>query len=121
MNFLPIVIYSFIYAALNVCGAALVKSELQTFKLVQLKDYFALLFRVKVMAGFAIILVSALVLFKALSMAKFSLVNPVASGINFVFTLGVGYFVFNDRIGWAHIVGLALILCGILVISMVER
>lgn len=73
------------------------------------------------MAGFAIILISALVLFKALSMAKFSLVNPVASGINFVFTLAVGYFVFSDRITWVHMIGLALILSGIVMISLVER
>lgn len=121
MNFLPVIVYSLIYAALNVSGAALVKSELQTYKLASLRDYFFLLFRWKVMAGFAIILISALVLFKALSMAKFSLVNPVASGINFVFTLAVGYFVFSDRITWVHMVGLALILSGILMISLVER
>jgi multidrug transporter EmrE-like cation transporter len=121
MNFLPVVLYSLIYAALNVSGAALVKSELQTYKLGVLKDYVMLLFRWKVIAGFSIILISALVLFKALSMAKFSVVNPVASGINFVFTLGVGYFVFSDRISWGHIVGLVLILSGILIISMMEK
>lgn len=121
MNFLPIILYSVLYAALNVSGAALVKSELQTFKLVAMKDYLMVLFRLKVMAGFAIILISALVLFKALSLAKFSLVNPMAAGVNFVFTLAMGYFVFNDRLTVYHFIGLALILAGIIIISMSEK
>ena len=113
--------YSFLYAVLNVSGAALVKSELQTFNLEFMKDYIMLLFRWKVITGFAVILISALVLFKALSLARFSVVNPVATGINFMFTLAVGYFVFNDRITWLHILGLTLIITGILAVSMAER
>jgi multidrug transporter EmrE-like cation transporter len=121
MNFLPVIIYSLLYAALNVSGAALVKSELASFKLVFVKDYIQFLFRWKVMLGFTIILLSALVLFKALSIARFSVVNPVATGINFAFTLAMGYFAFNDRISLTHIFGLALILAGIIIISMAER
>jgi multidrug transporter EmrE-like cation transporter len=121
MNFLPVIIYSLIYAALNVSGAALVKSELQTFKLQGIRDYVMFLFRWKVMLGFAIILISALVMFKALSLARFSVVNPVATGVNFAFTLAMGYFAFNDRITLTHIFGFALILGGILVVSMAER
>lgn len=47
MNFLPVVFYSLIYAALNVSGAALVKSELQTYKLASLRDYFFLVVSVE--------------------------------------------------------------------------
>ncbi|MBX7051883.1 MAG: hypothetical protein K1X54_07595 [Flavobacteriales bacterium] len=113
--------YSLLYAALNVSGAALVKSELANLKLVAAKDYVFFLLRWKVMLGFVIILLSALILFKALSIARFSVVNPVATGINFAFTLAMGYFAFNDRITLTHIFGLALILSGIIIVSMAER
>jgi multidrug transporter EmrE-like cation transporter len=121
VNFIPVVIYSIIYAALNVSGAALIKTELKTTQLSGLKEYFFFLFRFRVIAGFGVVFLSALVLIKALSIAKISLVNPVATGVNFMFTLVVGYFLFNERITISHYIGLVLILCGILVISAAER
>ncbi|MFM7234122.1 MAG: hypothetical protein ACKOZM_05995 [Flavobacteriales bacterium] len=45
----------------------------------------------------------------------------MATGVNFLFTLAVGYFLFEERIGWAHYLGLVLILTGILIISAAER
>lgn len=121
MNFIPVVIYSIVYAALNVTGAALIKMELKGTKLNGLSEYFFFLFRLRVIAGFAVVFISALVLIKALSIAKISLVNPVATGVNFMFTLAVGYLLFEERIGWAHYIGLLLILIGILIISGAER
>lgn len=121
MNFLPVVLYSIVYAALNVSGAALIKTELKTVTLNGLSEYFFFLFRLRVIAGFAVVFLSALVLIKALSIAKISLVNPVATGVNFMFTLAVGYYLFNERISLAHYIGLVLILCGILIISVAER
>lgn len=121
MNFIPVIIYCIVYAALNVSGAALIKTELKSAELAGLKEYFFFLFRFRVMAGFAVVFISALVLIKALSIAKISLVNPMATGVNFMFTLAVGYFLFEERIGWAHYVGLSLILMGILLISVAER
>jgi multidrug transporter EmrE-like cation transporter len=121
VNFLPVVIYSIVYAALNVSGAALIKTELKSSQLNGLSEYFFFLFRWRVFTGFAIVFISALVLIKALSIAKISLVNPVATGVNFLFTLAVGYFLFNERISLSHYIGLVLILSGILIISMAER
>jgi multidrug transporter EmrE-like cation transporter len=121
VNFIPVVIYSIVYAALNVSGAALIKMELKGTKLSGLSEYFFFLFRFRVIAGFAVVFISALVLIKALSIAKISLVNPVATGVNFMFTLAVGYFLFEERIGWSHYLGLVLILTGILIISAAER
>ncbi|MFM7233337.1 MAG: hypothetical protein ACKOZM_02025, partial [Flavobacteriales bacterium] len=77
MNFIPVVIYSIVYAALNVSGAALIKTELKNVKLSGISEYFFFLFRFRVIAGFAVVFISALVLIKALSIAKISLVNPV--------------------------------------------
>jgi multidrug transporter EmrE-like cation transporter len=121
VNFLPVIIYSIVYAALNVSGAALIKTELKTAQLLGVKEYFFFLFRLRVMLGFAVVFISALVLIKGLSIAKISLINPMATGVNFVFTLAVGYFLFNERIGWAHYLGVLMILMGILVISAAER
>jgi multidrug transporter EmrE-like cation transporter len=121
VNFIPVVLYSIVYAALNVSGAALIKTELKGSKLTGISEYFFFLFRFRVIAGFAVVFLSALVLIKALSIAKISLVNPIATGVNFMFTLVVGYFLFEERIGWIHYIGLILILTGILIISAAER
>jgi multidrug transporter EmrE-like cation transporter len=121
VSFLPVILYSVLYAALTVSGAALIKTELKTATLSGVKEYVAFLFRFKVITGFAVVFISSLVLIKALSIAKISLVNPVATGVNFMFTLIMGYFVFSERIGLAHYFGLVLILAGIVVISMAER
>ncbi len=121
MSFIPVVLYSVLYAALNVSGAALIKSELKTATLGGVKEYVSFLFRFKVLTGFAVVFISSLVLIKALSIAKISLVNPVATGVNFMFTLVMGYFVFSERIGLSHYLGLVLILAGIVVISLAER
>ncbi len=121
MSFIGVVLLGVLYAALNVSGAALIKLELKTAQLTSWLSYVQFLFRWRVMAGFAVVFISAIVLIKALSMAKISLVNPIATGINFVFTLAVGYFLFQERITWMHYAGLMLILSGILLISMAER
>lgn len=121
MNFLPVVLYSILYAAINVSGAALIKSDLKNQSLSGISDYVSFLLRWRVIAGFALVFLSAIILIKALSMAKISLVNPMATGINFGFTLIVGYFLFHERITVSHYVGLALILAGILIISVAEK
>jgi multidrug transporter EmrE-like cation transporter len=121
MNFLPVIILCAFYAALNVSGAALIKSQLKVSTLTSFQDYFFILFKWRVLLGFTIILISALVLFKALAMARFSLVNPVAAGVNFIFTLAVGYWVFNDKISYLHYIGLSLIVAGIITISLAEK
>lgn len=121
MNFIPVVIYSVLYAAINVSGAALIKSDLKGKSLTSLTDYITFLIRWRVIAGFALVFLSAIILIKALSMAKISLVNPMATGINFGFTLIVGYFLFQERITISHYIGLALILAGILIISVAEK
>ena len=121
MNFFPVVLYSVLYAAINVSGAALIKSDIKNSTLNSVADYILFLLRWRVIAGFALVFLSAIILIKALSIAKISIVNPMATGVNFGFTLIAGYFVFNERIGMAHYLGLALILSGILIISIAEK
>jgi multidrug transporter EmrE-like cation transporter len=115
------IFYCFLYGLLNVSGATLVKHELTTNPLTSLKDLLPFLLKVKVIAAFFIAFVSALVLFKALSINRFTLVFPVANGINFAFSILVGYFFFKDRLSFLHGVGLLLLFSGILILGIAGR
>ena len=121
MNFISIIFYCVAYATCNVCGAALIKSELKDTQLRGFADYFNFLFRYKVILGFAVVFLSAFILIKALSVAKISLVNPIATGMNFIFTLLLGYYLFQEKLTALHYFGMALILVGILLITSAER
>ena len=112
------ILYSSLYALLNVSGAALIKSELKNRVLASFPDYISLLMRIRVLAGFAIIFLSALVFFKALSTTKFSIVMPIAIGINFCLTIVFGYFFFSEKISFATLFGLVLILSGVAIIGI---
>ena len=121
MHFLIFILFCFLYAALNVTGAAIIKNEIASKPIESIKDYFPLLLNFKVIGAFVLIFISALVIFKALSMMKFSLVLPIANGINFGLTVIIGVLIFNDKINLYHIFGLSLILFGIILISMAEK
>jgi len=112
------IFYSGLYAIFNVTGAALIKSELKNRSLTNMKDYLDLLLTVKVIAGFIIIFLSALIFFKALSLQKFSIVVPIANGLNFCITLAVGYFFFSEKLSVLSILGLLFIITGVLIVGL---
>lgn len=109
--------FCFVYALFNVAGSAIIKLQLKGLKLAGLKDWFNFLLDFKVIAAFALIFLSALVMFKALSTGQFSFVIPVATGINFVLTLIVGTLVFKDTLNLVSFAGLTLILSGIFLLA----
>lgn len=126
MKMLYIILICALYAALNVTGAAVIKNQIAAFQKEGHQfsgpiDFVNFLFRVKVILGFVIILLSALTLFKALSMQAFSFVVPVSNGINFVLTVVIGVLFFNDRVSLGQYVGLLLIITGILLVSLSAR
>ena len=121
MRFAFLIFLCCIYALLNVGGAALIKKQLTFSPINQLQDYIPLLLKPRVILGFFIILLSALVMFKALSLTQFSVVVPISNGINFALTILTGVLIFNDKITLQHIVGLSFILIGIILISVVEK
>lgn len=121
MNFGVVLLYCLTYAVCNVSGAALIKSELKNVQLKGAMEYVLFLFRAKVFMGFAVVFLSSLVLIKALSLAKISLVNPIATGINFCLTLFFGYFLFQEKLTLTHYIGMILILTGIVLIASVEQ
>ena len=110
--------YSIIYAFLNVAGASTIKYSIQDFQLNSPRDYINLLLMPKVLLGLSVIFLSALVMFKALSLGKFSLVGPVATGINFLFTILVGLLFFKEKLSIQMYVGLLMILGGISLMSI---
>lgn len=111
------VVFCLLYAILNVSGAALIKWKLKGRSLSAVGDWMRLLFEPQVIAAFALIFLSMLVIFKALSLANFTFVIPVSAGINFVLTVVAGYFVFKDSLNYISFVGFTLIISGILLLS----
>jgi multidrug transporter EmrE-like cation transporter len=110
--------FCFFYALLNVTGAAIIKWNLKGLKLTELKLWISFLLNYQVIAAFALIFISALVLLKALSSGEFTFIIPVASGINFVLTIFAGYFIFKDQVNLASFIGFGLILSGIILLSL---
>ncbi len=120
-NFIQIITFSGLYAVLNTLGAGMIKSELKNYELSKIQDYVLFLFRYKVILSFAIILLSALMMFKALSLGKFAIISPIATGINFILTIFIGYFFFKDNLTLMHLLGILLICSGIVMISFAEN
>ncbi len=110
--------FCFFYALLNVSGAALIKWKLKGRALNVLSDWIKFLLDFQVIAAFALIFVSALVLFKALSAGNFTFIIPVSAGINFVLTVIAGYFIFKDQLNMISFLGFALIISGIIILTL---
>ncbi|MEO6669105.1 MAG: hypothetical protein ABIN36_06495 [Ferruginibacter sp.] len=118
MKVLSTIFFCTLYAILNVAGAALIKSILRDKKLSSFNEWISFLLDYKVIIAFGLIFISALVMFKALGSANFSVVVPIATGINFCLTIVAGYFIFKDNINFMSVLGFLLILCGIVIISL---
>lgn len=112
------ILYIVLYAVFNVTGAAMIKVLLKGRTLSSLGDWIGLVGNVSFVTAFGLIALSALALFKALSTQNFSLIIPLATGINFILTIGAGYFIFHDRLSAFSFLGFALIITGILVLSL---
>ena len=112
------VLFCFLYALLNVSGAAIIKWKLKGRALSSFNDWFQFLLNIQVIGAFVIIFVSALVMFKALSTANFTFVIPVSAGINFILTIIAGYYIFKDQLNMASFIGFTLIISGIILLSL---
>ena len=112
------VLYCALYALLNVSGAAIIKWNLKGKLLTSFNQWINLLLHPQVIAAFALIFVSMLVIFKALSSANFTFVIPVSAGINFILTIIAGYYIFKDQLNLASFIGFTLIISGIILLSI---
>jgi uncharacterized membrane protein len=111
------IFYCFLYAVLNVSGAAVFKWKLKGHHLTEFNHWITFLLDLKIIGAFCLVFLSALVMFKALSLGQLTFVVPVSTGINFILTIIVGYFIFKDHITVASFTGFALILTGIILLS----
>lgn len=111
-------LYCFLYAMLNVAGAAIIKWNLKGKVLNVLSDWIQFLLNIQVIGAFVVVFASALVMFKALSTANFTFVIPVSAGINFILTIIAGYYIFKDQLNLASFLGFSLIISGIILLSI---
>jgi multidrug transporter EmrE-like cation transporter len=111
-------LYCFLYAMLNVAGAAIIKWNLKGKVLNTLSDWIQFLLNIQVIGAFVVVFASALVMFKALSTANFTFVIPVSAGINFILTIVAGYYIFKDQLNLASFFGFSLIISGIILLSI---
>lgn len=107
-----------LYAGLNVAGASTIKAALAGRALNSVADYVSFLFYWKTIFGLGFIFLSALVVFKALSIAKMTYILPISTGINFLMIFAIGVLVFREEQSWQSYAGAALVLAGILLMSI---
>ena len=110
--------YCALYALLNVSGASLIKWNLKGKLLSSLKEWINFFLNFQVITALGLIFISMLVVFKALSTANFTFVIPVSTGINFILTIIVGYYVFKDPLNFISFLGFGLIISGIILLSI---
>lgn len=122
MNVFGLIAYSFVYALFNVAGAAFVKSQIQGGAHVfnGFGDYLDFLFKWKTILGLGLVFLSALILFKALSLYEFTRVVPLSIGINFILTAALGYFWFHESLQLMKLSGMGLILTGSILIAIAK-
>jgi uncharacterized membrane protein len=112
-----IILYCSLYATLNVGGAAIIKAYLRGKSLMRLNEWLNFIFSLPIILAFIIIFASSMVMLKTLSIGQFSSVIPIATGINFIFTSVLAYFLFKDQINLHTIIGFTLIIIGVILIS----
>src|SRR6476661_3228594 len=93
----PAILFIILYAVLNVSGAALIKWRLIGRPLLSLQNWIDFIGDYHFVIAFALIVASALSLFKALSGNSLLFILPVATGFNFILTVLAGVFLFQDR------------------------
>jgi multidrug transporter EmrE-like cation transporter len=96
----------------------MIKWQLKTKSLSSIDDWISFMVNIPFVTAFTLIVLSALALFKALSTNNFSLIIPLATGINFMFTVAVSYYLFQDRLSPFSLLGFILIITGIVVLSL---
>lgn len=115
-----VLVICLLYAIFNVSGVAIIKNELRTQQLSDFRDLLHLLYNPRIIVSFVLIFISALIIMRALSISKFSVIIPISIGINFGLTILTGIMIFKDKITLYHILGFILIFAGISLIAIIE-
>ncbi|MBW4474440.1 MAG: EamA family transporter [Stenomitos rutilans HA7619-LM2] len=70
----------------------------------------------ELLAGVAFSAVSAIAYFLVLTSAELSVAGP-ASALVYIFSVLMGHFWFKEAVPLAHLAGLSLIVCGVVLVS----
>lgn len=106
-----------LYALLNTSAALIMKIKLINHRISGPASFFYFLMDPKIICALLLLIVSMFVSLKTLSLAEFSFVIPLTTAINFIFTVLIGIYFFDDTLVAASYVGLALILSGVFILA----
>jgi len=121
MKIFNIIFLCFISCCFQVTGTSLIKYVLNESPIVTARDYIPFLLHLKVILAFSFVFVAAMIMSKALSIGSLSLVTPVFTAINFVFTVLVGRLLFNDSMSLSKVSGLIIIIVGVVLVANSEK
>lgn len=113
-----IYLFSFLYAIFNVAGAAIIKNKLLSENIGTFKEFIFFLIDIKIILAMIFIFISMFFSIKALSIDRFSSVIPILTGVNFLVTVGVGYFFFKDELSLTGYMGILFIIIGIYLLGL---
>jgi multidrug transporter EmrE-like cation transporter len=121
MKIASILLFCFISSCFQIAGTSFIKIAINQNPIVSVKNYIPFLLQPRVMVALIFVFIAALVLFKALSLGSLSLVTPIFTAINFLFTIMAGKYLFNENMGLIKISGLFIILIGVILVANSEK
>jgi multidrug transporter EmrE-like cation transporter len=121
MKIANIIFLCFVSSCFQIAGTSLIKIAINQNPIVSVKDYLPFLLQLKVIMALTFVFVAALIMFKALSFGSLSLVTPVFTAINFLFTIIAGKFLFDESMSLAKISGLLIIVIGVVLVANSEK
>jgi multidrug transporter EmrE-like cation transporter len=120
MKIATIILLCFASSCFQIAGTSFIKIAINQSPIVSVKDYLPFLLQPKVIMALSFVFIAALIMFKALSFGSLSLVTPIFTAINFLFTIIAGKFLFDESMGLAKISGLIIIVIGVVLVANSE-
>lgn len=121
MKIINIVFLCFISSCFQITGTSLIKYVINKTPIATVNDYLPFLLQFKVLLALTFVFIAALIMIKALSFGSLSLVTPIFTAINFVFTVLAGKLLFNDNMSLTKISGLLIIIVGVIIVANSEK
>jgi len=107
-----------IYALTSATGLFLIKTGVEGASLAMQDRLISLHLTPRLLIGFFLYVSSFLISLYIISRMKLSLFYPIATGAILVITCLLGYFFLKEQIGIKHMLGMALILAGIIILNI---
>lgn len=121
MRILNIIFLCFLSCCFQVAGTSLIKFVLNNSPIASVRDYLPFLADLKVVLALSCVFIAALIMFKALSYGSLTLVTPIFTAINFVFTIIAGKYFFNEQMSMMKVSGLVIIIAGVFLVANSEK